>query len=82
VNLPGSAFTHLAGISNAGRLAGYYDDSSGGTHGFTSSGGVFPTINVPDAASTCASGVNAFGTLIGYCLASARRSPGVNVSPK
>ena len=52
------------GISDGGRIVGYYTDSSNLTHGFLLIGGHYTTLDVYMAQITIASGVNDHGKLV------------------
>ena len=56
LNAPGATKTYARGISGA-NVVGYYDDASGGEHGFIYNGGTWTTLDMPDAVSS----TDAFG---------------------
>jgi len=65
---PGATIVY--GINNLGDVVGYYNDGPGQIHGFVrSSGGVYTTIQVPEAYNdsfTQAWGINDLGQIVGY----------------
>jgi uncharacterized membrane protein len=66
IDVPGAASTRWAGgVNSRGDLVGAYRDSSGKTHGYLLSDGVFTTIDYPGAVYTGASGINARGEIVG-----------------
>ena len=63
---PGAAGTIVGGINNAGQIVGGYLASDGSRHGFLLSGGVYTTINNPNAPnSTELTGINNLGQIVG-----------------
>jgi probable HAF family extracellular repeat protein len=72
-DVPGAFRTDPNGINNAGQIVGSYGDTSGNTHGFLMSGGVYTTIDHPGAATgiyggTTAYGINDDGQIVGIYL--------------
>jgi hypothetical protein len=63
---PGTMFTMTYGINDAGELAGYYGDASGGGHGFTLGGTTYSSIDYPGASFTIAYGINNTGIVVGF----------------
>ena len=54
------------GINNSGQIVGYYDDSSGNSHGFLYSNGTWTTLDDPLATKgTEAVGINDSGQIVG-----------------
>jgi hypothetical protein len=52
-------FNQLMGLNDAAQEAGFWNDSSGNSHGYiTSSGTSFLTLTIPDVATAVATGVN------------------------
>jgi probable HAF family extracellular repeat protein len=50
-----------------GQIVGFFNDATGGTHGFlTTDGTTFTIIDVPNATSTQAFGINNSGQIVGY----------------
>jgi probable HAF family extracellular repeat protein len=64
---PGSVYTSVRDINDAGDLAGTYVDDSG-THGFVRIGGVFTTVNFPGDFGAYMSGINNLGQAVGLWL--------------
>jgi len=64
----GPAFgTRAFGINDIGEVVGDYSDDPDHAHGYLrSSKGDFTPLNVPDAGSTTAQGINNAGTIVGY----------------
>jgi len=62
-DVPGSVFTGLSGINNAGQIVGEFGDNVA-NHAFLYSNGVFTTINVPGAGLTPL-GINNTGEIVG-----------------
>ena len=60
--------TFATGLNNSNEVVGTYRDSSGLTHGFVESGGIYTTLDDPNAASgqTYAIGINNNGVVSGY----------------
>ena len=65
-NYPKSAQTQVIGINNNGDTAGFYVDSAGATHGFTSSKGAYVTVDVPGATFNQLLSINNQGDQAGY----------------
>ena len=57
-DVPDATFTFAAGINDSGEIVGFFDDATG-THGFltTDGGATFTIIDVPNAESTQAFGM-------------------------
>ena len=53
------------GINDAGTVVGWYEGASGGTSGFSLSGGTSTTLNYPGAWDTYAYGINDAGAIVG-----------------
>lgn len=68
IDVPGSAFTELRGINDAGQIVGEYQQQEGSPmHGFLLSNGNFTTIDVPIAKIfTQVFGINDTGQIVGY----------------
>jgi hypothetical protein len=64
VSYPGSSYTIVWAVNNAGDLVGSYGDTLGG-HGFLLSGGVYTTIDPPGSCGTTVSGINNAGQMVG-----------------
>lgn len=62
--MPNSTYTVLAGINDAGDMAGYYY-AAGLSNGFLLHGGVYTTFNVPNATETYLGGINNAGNFVG-----------------
>ena len=87
-DVPGSSFTVLLGLNNAGDFCGSDIPSSGVQSGFISSGGVITEFTVAGATNTLAYQINSSGQAAGYYIDSAgithgyyRDSDGSIVSP-
>jgi hypothetical protein len=63
---PGSTFTHVSGINNAGLIAGYTNTGS-----FLYSGGVFTPFPGPGSTQVSANGINDLGQVVGAYSAGA-----------
>lgn len=59
--------THPTAINNNGQVVGYYDDATG-SHGFVYSGGIYTTLDNPDAipGTTYLTGINNSRQVVGY----------------
>ena len=73
LDFPGASDTYALGISDSGRVAGYWDllDADGntlGVHGFTWKNGDFTQVDFTGAAATALFGINARGDLAGVWL--------------
>src|SRR5947208_1705933 len=66
---PGSTFTYVSGMNNAGQIVGSYTDASGAVHNFIRSadGVTYTTIDVPGAlpGTTTVDGINNLGQVVG-----------------
>ncbi len=87
-DVPGSTFTVVLGLNDAGDFCGSDIPSSGVQSGFSSIGGVVTEFTVPDATATLAYQINGHGQMAGYYIDSAaithgyyRDSDGSIVSP-
>ena len=70
IDVPGATSTEAFGINPAGHIVGFYDDSTGMGHGFLLAGGIFTTIDFPEATfSTSAVGINPAGEIVGQYIA-------------
>jgi YVTN family beta-propeller protein len=65
IDFPGASATLVLGINNSGVMVGSYIDSSGITHGFSRTNGIFTTIDFPGATLTEAVAINNTGEIIG-----------------
>jgi probable HAF family extracellular repeat protein len=66
IDVPNAAFAFATGIDDAGRIVGFYADSSG-YHGFLLSGRKYTTLDDPNADSgTLATGINDRGQIVGW----------------
>jgi probable HAF family extracellular repeat protein len=63
---PGATYTEARAINNGGTIVGYYEDASGGYHGFLLSNGTYTALNYPGASATYAFGINDGNTIDGY----------------
>ena len=73
LNVPGSLFTVVLGISNDGHVVGYYVESGTGYHGFIYDGTSFTTLDVPGAPDTRVVGINDTGIVTGIYLDNASK---------
>ena len=78
---PGSDPTKLGtatySINDAGQIVGYFQDSSGVTHGYLKTGSNFTTLDAPGASgTTSAQGINNLGVVTGYYLDAAGNANG------
>jgi probable HAF family extracellular repeat protein len=60
--------TIAAGINGAGQIVGFYEDSNGDEHGFLYNGGIYTTLDDPEAFDTTAFGINKNGHVVGVRL--------------
>jgi probable HAF family extracellular repeat protein len=65
---PGATYTEARAINNGGTIVGYYEDASGGYHGFLLSNGTYTALNYPGASATYAYGINDGNMIDGYYL--------------
>jgi hypothetical protein len=66
VDPPGASNTFAQGVSNAGHVAGNYDDALGNIHGFVrTAAGTYTSFDFPGARYTFAADVNATGQVVG-----------------
>jgi probable HAF family extracellular repeat protein len=66
IDFPGATLTALGGINDSGQIVGGYALSDGTRHGFLYSGGIFSTIDDPNATSgTELVGINGSGQIAG-----------------
>jgi probable HAF family extracellular repeat protein len=65
--VPGAAqyTTYPDAINDKGQIVGFFNDSSGVTHGFLEQGGTYSTIDVPGATNTFPYGINNSGAIGG-----------------
>lgn len=62
---PGSVWTEVAGINDAGQIVGTYTAGNGVVHNFTYLNGVYTTVNVPGMAHNYLFGINDAGHMVG-----------------
>jgi probable HAF family extracellular repeat protein len=62
---PGSAWTEVAGINDAGQIVGTYTLGSGIVHGFMYHNGTYTTVNMPGMAHNYLFGINDAGQMVG-----------------
>lgn len=77
IDVPGAAFTGMAGINAVGDMVGDYGQNlSSDVHGFKYSNGSFTYFDYPGERVTVPSGINDFGVIVGYAtqIASERTS--------
>jgi probable HAF family extracellular repeat protein len=60
--------TVAEGINAAGQIVGYYADSNDDEHGFLYNGGIYTTLDDPQAFDTTAFGINKNGHVVGVRL--------------
>lgn len=66
IDFPGASQTVIAGVNNSGQLVGGYQSADQSRHGFLDVGGVFTTIDDPNATSGSeATGINNLGQIVG-----------------
>jgi len=65
IDFPGSTFTTVTGINNAGLAVGFYDDTGGMQHGFFFNGSNYSTLDFPGALLTDPSKINNAGMIVG-----------------
>ena len=66
IDFPGASQTVIAGINNSGQVVGGYQLADQSRHGFLDVGGVFTTIDDPNATSGSeATGINNLGQIVG-----------------
>ena len=61
----GPTGTVAEGIDGAGPIVGYYADNNGDEHGFLYNGGIYTTLDGPEAFDTTAFGINKNGHVVG-----------------
>jgi hypothetical protein len=67
IDVPGARVTSVNGINIAGDMVGHYGQStSGASHGFLLSNGVFTYFDYPGQSVTVPSGINGSGLIVGY----------------
>lgn len=66
IKVPNSIATAAAGINTSGQIVGWYNLSTGGSHGFLYTNGAFTTLDYPGSSSTVATGINDSGEIVGY----------------
>ena len=81
VSFPGTLDTSANGINKKGQIVGRYIDSDEKGHGFLYDGGVFSTIDVPNATLTQANGINKEGQIVGVYADSDEKSHGFLATP-
>jgi hypothetical protein len=64
------------GINNSGAVSGFFNDTSGNSHGFLLQNGVEKILNYPGAVSTQALGLNNMGLVVGTYTDSANNISG------
>jgi probable HAF family extracellular repeat protein len=62
---PGSVWTEVAGINDAGQIVGTYTPPTGIVHGFVYQNGVYTTIDMPGMAHNYLFGINDAGHMVG-----------------
>lgn len=76
IDFPGAIQSGAASINNLGQIVGGYQLSDGSRHGFLYSGGVFTTIDDPNAtAGSEALGINQSGQIVGAYNLNAPEDP-------
>ena len=65
IQFPGSTYTDISSINNAGVMVGTYRDGSQNTHGFKYDGSVYTAIDFPGATHTYTLGINDAGQIVG-----------------
>ena len=79
--MPDALATVAFSINDAGQVAGFYVDASGGTHGFVRTHGRFSTLDMPGAAATFATYVNNLGVVAGEYIDSSGARRGMVATP-
>src|SRR5262249_45377114 len=65
VPFPEARLTGPNGINNVGQIVGFYDDVSGGRHGFLYDRGVFISFDFPGSQLTAPTDINDRGQIVG-----------------
>ena len=65
IDFPGAVLTNAQGINDQGEIVGFYNDTTGRTHGFVQSGGHFRSIDYPNADATQVRGIGPAGDIVG-----------------
>ena len=65
IDVAGATGTAAEGINPQGDIVGFYNDSSGNSHGFLLSNGSFITIDAPGAVGTEGNAINPRGDIVG-----------------
>lgn len=68
IAMPGGYFSQVLGISNTGRIVGWYSDRDYNDRGFVYDKGVYTTVVGPNAFATYIFGVNSKGQMVGYYI--------------
>lgn len=67
---PGSTYTYVAGLSDAGAVVGFYSDAQNVEHGFVWNSGVYTTLDYPNATFTRTQAIDKAGRVAGFALTS------------
>ena len=67
-NVPGEAATALVGFGPGDELAGNFNLPNNVSHGFVYTAGQYYHIDPPSSTSTVITGINADGSLVGFCF--------------
>lgn len=62
--IPGAQYTHVTGVSDSGKIAGYYGDATG-QHGFIDNHGQITKVDAPGATITYLTAINDAGVVTG-----------------
>ena len=69
VPFPEVTSTGPNGINNVGQIVGFYDDNTGGRHGFLSDRGNFTSFDFPGSRLTAPTDINDDGQIVGLYVA-------------
>lgn len=72
IDYPGSTFTYVFGLNDAGVLTGTYRDANGLLRGFRYLGGTYTSIQYPGATETVIGGINNSNVMVGWNVQSGR----------
>jgi hypothetical protein len=65
IDVPNATRTQARGINDIGQIAGWFQDDTGGFHGYVLSDGVFSPLDVPDSTATLTLGFNNLSQSVG-----------------
>lgn len=75
IDFPGAVLTNAQGINAQGEIVGFYNDTTGRTHGFVQSGGHLRSIDYPNSVATQALGIGPTGDIVGTYQRTGEQGP-------